>query len=79
MEWEWTTDVLIQREGKFERSGYEELDEAEIFKGDQNSLYMVQSYTHEFQCIYQLEKYPFDTQVRHSLLIACNLFLGVFH
>ena len=68
MEWEWTTDVLIRREGNFKRSGFEELDEAEIFKGDQNSLHMVQSYTHEFQCIYQLEKYPFDTQVGKSLL-----------
>ena len=36
----------------------------EIFKGAENSLVMVQSYTHKFQCVYQLEKYPFDTQVR---------------
>ena len=27
---------------------------------------MEQAYTHEFQCVYQLDKYPFDTQVRLS-------------
>ena len=35
-----------------------------FFKGQENSLIMTQSYTHEFQCVYQLEIYPFDTQVR---------------
>ena len=64
VEWEWSTDVLVKREGQFERSGNEVLDEIEIFKGEENSLSMVQSYTHEFQCVYQLENYPFDTQVR---------------
>ena len=24
---------------------------------------MTQSYTHDFQCVYQLQRYPFDTQV----------------
>ena len=61
--WEWTTDVVIQREGQFERSRYRVLDETEIFKGEGNSLLFVQSYTHQFQCVYQLEMYPFDTQV----------------
>ena len=61
--WEWSTNVLVKREGSFKRSGYEILDEIEIFKGDENNLSLVQSYTHEFQCVYQLEMYPFDTQV----------------
>ena len=66
--WEWTTDVLIQREGQLERSRYRELDETEIFKGEENSLLFVQSYTRQFQCVYQLEMYPFDTQVgRHPV------------
>ena len=63
VDWEWSTSVLVKREGPFERSGYEVLDEIEIFKGNENSLSMVQSYTHEFQCVYQLESYPFDSQV----------------
>ena len=61
---EWSTNVLVKREGEFERSEPEVLDEIEIFRGDENSLSMVQSYTHKFQCVYQLEKYPFDTQVK---------------
>ena len=61
--WEWSTYVSVRREGNFTRSGYEMVDETEIFKGEENTLIMTQSYTHEFQCIYQLGRYPFDTQV----------------
>jgi len=61
--WEWTTSVWVKREGSFTRSEPSVLDEIEIFKGSENTLFMVQSYTHEFQCVFQLEKYPFDTQV----------------
>ena len=64
VEWEWSTNVNVNREGNFTRSGYEVLDETELFKGGENSLIMTQSYTHKFQCVYQLERYPFDTQVR---------------
>ena len=60
---EWSTTVNVKREGNFTRSGYEVLDEANVFKGDENSLIMTQSYTHDFQCVYELERYPFDTQV----------------
>ena len=45
------------------------VDETEIFKGNENTLIMKQSYTHEFQCIYHLERYPFDTQVKMAKLI----------
>ena len=46
-----------------DRSGDEEVDEREIFKGSENKLTMRQTYTHEFQCMYRLHEYPFDTQV----------------
>ena len=39
------------------------IDEAEIFEGAENSLTMNQTYTWEFQCKYELQRYPFDTQV----------------
>ena len=50
-------------------AGYivEEVDEIEIFSGIENTLIMQQTYTHTFQCIYQLTKYPFDTQVSNML------------
>ena len=47
-----------------------------FFKGQENSLIMTQSYTHEFQCVYQLEIYPFDTQVRTWNL---SIFPGMLH
>ena len=38
------------------------MDEREIFKGSENRLIMKQTYTHEFQCVYRLDNYPFDKQ-----------------
>ena len=38
------------------------MDEKEIFKGSENRLIMRQTYTHEFQCVYNLHNYPFDKQ-----------------
>ena len=39
------------------------LHEIEIFKGSENTLTMRQTYTYKFQCVFQLSRYPFDTQV----------------
>ena len=41
----------------------EEVDEREIFQGSENSLTMKQTYAHEFQCFFELAKYPFDRQI----------------
>ena len=57
------TDINVQREGNFTRSEQKVLDETYLFKGSENSLFMTQSYTHDFKCVYQLERNPFDTQV----------------
>ena len=67
MEWEWSTGVSVIKEGNFTRSGIEEVDEAEIFEGEENTLMMTQTYSHKFQCKYKLIKYPFDTQVEKTL------------
>ena len=69
MEWEWRTDVWVKREGNLFRSSFHDLDETEIFNGKENSLIMAQSYTHEFQCVYELRRYPFDTQACTSNII----------
>ena len=60
---EWETSVVVKREGNFTRSGFDMVDETEIFKGNENSLLMRQSYMRTFQCPFQLARYPFDTQV----------------
>ena len=72
MDWEWTTDVTVTREGNFTMSSVLDVDEAEIFKGAENRLTMYQTYTWEFQCKYELQRYPFDTQVHQSNSFSCS-------
>ena len=71
---EWMTRVNVKREGKFTRSGVEEVDEAEIFEGGENALKMTQTYTRQFQCKYRLRQYPFDNQVKSLPIISSNCF-----
>ena len=62
--WEWRTDVLVKREEEHgTMSGLHIIDETEVFNGSRNSLIMNQTYTHTFQCNFQLSYYPFDVQV----------------
>ena len=64
VEWEWKTTVLVKREqDDFKTSNLDSVDETQLFSGERNSLIMKQTYTHEFQCKYNLRYYPFDTQV----------------
>ena len=59
------TTVVVSREGNFTTSRADEtVDETNVFKGEENRLSMYQSYTKSFQCLYSLQHYPFDTQVR---------------
>ena len=63
-EWEWETKVVVKREeGNGSLSELSTLDETMIFNGSKNTLIMSQTYTHTFQCVYELSAYPFDTQV----------------
>ena len=65
-DWEWKTSVLVKRIGNASFASYTDgwLDGTQIFEGRENVLQMSQTYTHKFQCVYQLSDYPFDTQVR---------------
>ena len=69
VEWEWKTTVMVQREAKAESNPLADIDEAEIFQGAENTLRMEQTYTHAFQCVFKLSKYPFDTQVLHLVYV----------
>ena len=73
MDWEWITLVTVSRSStkKFTRSGLDQIDEAEIFEGAENTLTMNQTYTLEFQCKYHLQCYPFDTQVPCTMYMTC--------
>ena len=73
-DWEWETSVSIKRQQENgTMSGLELVDETEIFKGSENSLVMNQTYTHTFQCNYELSYYPFDTQVKLYLFKSWHL------
>ena len=63
MAWEWSTSITVSKQGNFTRSSLEELHEVEVFKGEENTLTMRQTYTYKFQCEFILGRYPFDTQV----------------
>ena len=45
----------------------------EIFTGTENSVRMQQTYTHQFQCVYDLWKYPFDTQVCYIQMSVASI------
>ena len=63
--WEWETDVEVRRIGNnFTRSGLDNVDEANMFLGNENNLVMRQTYTRQFQCLFDFQWYPFDTQVK---------------
>ena len=57
------SEVLITREGGFTSSGEEVIEERNIFLGSKNRITFQQVFTKEFECEYQLQLYPFDTQV----------------
>ena len=60
----WKTSIVVKREEENGvMSGSEFVDETEVFSGSENCLIMNQTYTHTFQCNYELSHYPFDTQV----------------
>ena len=57
------SELKIERIGNFTRSDFQSVDEIEIFMGKDNPLKLIQSYTKVFKCKYNLEAFPFDTQV----------------
>jgi len=55
--------VTISREGNPEPSDLSVVDEIDIFKGSENRITFDKGFTKTLQCEYQLQLYPFDTQV----------------
>ena len=55
--------VTVSREGKGISADETIVDEVDIFKGSENKLTLDKSFTKTVKCIYQLQLYPFDTQV----------------
>ena len=57
------SQVYVNKRGNFEQSPLSGMDEIEIFEGKENPLTMIQSYTKDFKCVYDMTTFPFDTQV----------------
>ena len=56
-------EVTVTREGEFTRSDDTVVEEINIFSGADNRITFERVYTKTFRCEYQLQLYPFDTQV----------------
>jgi len=67
------TELTITREGEFSVSGEEVIEEIDIFEGNENRLTFEQVYTKTFKCTYQLQMYPFDSQVCSVILKVRSL------
>ena len=57
------SQVYVKRRGGFAQSPLSSMDEIEIFEGRENPLTMIQSYTKDFKCVFDMTTFPFDTQV----------------
>ena len=53
----------MTREGDYIGSTDDNVEEINIFEGQFNRITFEQVYTKTFKCTYQLQLYPFDTQV----------------
>ena len=57
------TEITITREGTYSESTIDALHEINVFSGKDNRITFHQMFTKVFECEYQLQLYPFDTQV----------------
>ena len=57
------SEVTITREGDFTESSINVKEEINIFEGIENKITFQQVYSKSFKCVYQLQLYPFDTQL----------------
>ena len=62
------SEVTVSREGSFSESSVDVMEEINIFEGSQNRISFQQVYSKTFKCLYELQLYPFDTQVCRLIL-----------
>ena len=54
--------LIVRREGSGAPSSINHEIKSEIFKGEENPFYYSRTYSIKFECNFQLQSYPFDTQ-----------------
>ena len=62
--------LTVHRRGESRLSPYEDNTTAEIFSGSENPFFYSRTYSTKFECDFQLQSFPFDTQ-------ECTMELGV--
>lgn len=58
------SEMTVTREGDFTESRLDVMEEINIFEGAENRITFQQVYSKTLKCVYQLQLYPFDTQVK---------------
>ena len=54
--------LIVRREGSGTPSSVKNEIKSEIFKGEENPFFYSRTYSMEFDCDFQLQSYPFDSQ-----------------
>ena len=54
--------LIVRREGSGTPSSVKNEIKSEIFKGEENPFFYSRTYSIKFECDFQLQSYPFDTQ-----------------
>ena len=72
------SQVYVNQKGGFTQSPLTSMDEIEIFEGIENPLTMIQSYTKDFKCVYDMTTFPFDTQANMQQTDIIRLSFCVF-
>ena len=71
--------MMVNRTGNATESAMTDLQNNHIYSGDENDLILQRIFTEKFICEFQLQYYPFDTQVCDMIFImqVClwNIFL----
>ena len=55
-------DLIVRKEGFGDPTSQREMITAEVYKGAENPIFYSRTYSTKFECDFQLQSYPFDTQ-----------------
>ena len=64
--------LLVKKEGNFTLSSVHEVEETAYYKGSENTIEYSRDFFQEFKCNFELQDYPFDTQICTFLLKRPN-------
>ena len=64
--------VLVKKEGNFTLSSVNEVEETAYYKGSENTIQYSRDFFQQFKCHFELQDYPFDTQICSFLMKRPN-------